>query len=499
MVWDVSDDPVDFDEAVAWFRKRVKMTRAQRDALEEKAKRQAFFVSGVAQLDIVTDAWKALDKALKDGTPLEDFKKAIGPKLEAAWGGSVADPGHRLETIFRNNVQAAYSAGRYEQATNESVLEDRPVWMFDAILDGRETTVCRECDGTKLPADHEWWKTRVPPLHHRCRSTIITLTEEEAGELTKKPTTAKAQDGFGLPPDEREAAEALERWAHEKVTAAPPALAEIAPSKIPLRRTDIEFVDSIDPKKLKKELGCTVDGDLHGVSKKLFKGKCPSPESWKHVWEVPEGYEVKFTSFSAENGKLAVKADIYNSHGEMVVSGMDRDFRLDENGILRAHNAYLEVAAKAQKDKIGEHLSRSSIRAFMDIGVKFVDLEPAWIGRYTWASFGFSWDEREDATWKAKFRDYLIKVHKLDSDDVDEALKGVRGAAHELAKFDIPGLKVRTSEEIHGDDVRIEDVHVGKAFLLDNRWVSYPDFKGKLRLDDPDDVGLKRAKERLKI
>lgn len=218
MTWKVSDDPVDFDEAIAWFRKRVKMTRAERDKLDAKARRQAFWVANIAQLDLVAETWAALDRAASNGTTLEDFKKEIGAKLEAAWRGSVDDPAWRLETIFRTNVQGAYGAGRYEQATHEDILEDHPIWMFDAILDGRETDICRACDGTKLPANDPWWKTHIAPLHYNCRSTFITLTEKEAGRITLVKPTATPQGGFGAAPDD---GEAIDQWAAQKVANAP--------------------------------------------------------------------------------------------------------------------------------------------------------------------------------------------------------------------------------------------------------------------------------------
>ena len=204
MVWDVSDDPVDFDEAVAWFRKRVRMTKADFEQRSAVAKRKAFTVANVTQLDLIRHAWNAVDKALKDGTSLEDFKKAVGPELLKAWGESVEDPAWRLETIFRTNVQLAYGAGRHKQATHPDVRADRPIWMFDAILDGRETEVCRECDGTKLPSDDPWWTIHTPPMHFNCRSSFIAMTEDEAGKLTTKPPKTKPLTGFGLPPGDDE-------------------------------------------------------------------------------------------------------------------------------------------------------------------------------------------------------------------------------------------------------------------------------------------------------
>lgn len=200
MTWKVSADPIDFDEAIAWFRKRVAMTRAERDRLDAESKRKAFFVSHVAQVDIVRHAWESIDKALAKGTPLADFKKEIGPALRAAWAGAVETPAWRLETIFRTNVQSAYAAGRFRQAQHPDIAEDRPVWMFDAILDSRTTPTCKACDGTKRPADDEWWLTHLPPLHFNCRSHFIALSEKQAGKITLHPPTAKPDDGFGHVP-----------------------------------------------------------------------------------------------------------------------------------------------------------------------------------------------------------------------------------------------------------------------------------------------------------
>jgi hypothetical protein len=229
VAWKVSNDPVEFRDAIAWFRKRVAMTKAAADQLTAVEKRKAFWIAGAAQLSMVEQAWKATDAAIKKGASLEDFKKDIGDKLKAAWGGSVANPAWRLETIFRNNAQLAYGAGRHAQANHPDVICDRPVWMFDAILDGRETLICKACDGTKLPATDAWWSTHTPPLHHNCRSSIITLDVASAGALTKKPTSDAPDKGWGLPPsadewtpDTSATPKPLKKVFDDKAKAAPP-------------------------------------------------------------------------------------------------------------------------------------------------------------------------------------------------------------------------------------------------------------------------------------
>lgn len=206
-MWDVAWSIERFEEAIEWFREKTPLTEDAYEALSDRAKRKAFSVAGVAQLDLVADVMRSIDDALQEGTSLEDWKKAIGPSLTKAWGGSVASPGWRLETIFRTNVQHAYAAGRYAQATDPDVLAARPFWQFDAIIDGRTSKICEDADGTVLPADSEWWGAHHPPCHFACRSQVITLTAaqaKKAGGVTEKPTKTKAQGGFGLLPSRDE-------------------------------------------------------------------------------------------------------------------------------------------------------------------------------------------------------------------------------------------------------------------------------------------------------
>lgn len=204
-MWPVGFEPVEFKEARDWFLQRVPMTREEVDKLDATAKRRAFFVSQVAELDIITQAWRATDGAIEKGQTLEDFKKEIGPKLEAAWAGSVANPAARLETIYRTNVQHAYAAGRYEQMNAPAVRKRRPYREFNAIMDGRTSPICAPLDGTVLAVDDEFWQTHLPPLHFQCRSTVLALTEEQAkakGIAPRPPDGPAPLEGFGGTPDQ---------------------------------------------------------------------------------------------------------------------------------------------------------------------------------------------------------------------------------------------------------------------------------------------------------
>ncbi len=191
--------PGSYKEAVEWHRQRVPMTDEEFAHIEQAAHERAFKIAGVAQADIVREVWEAIDDAIAEGSTLEEFQKAIRHSLAAAWG---EERPWRVENIFRTNVQHAYSRGRWEQQTDPAVRDLRPFWWFLAILDTRTTPTCRSSNDTILPADHPWWRTHNPPLHFQCRSTIATLTEEQARArgVTAAPSSEAVPEGFGAQP-----------------------------------------------------------------------------------------------------------------------------------------------------------------------------------------------------------------------------------------------------------------------------------------------------------
>lgn len=192
-----------FEQAIAWFRARVPMTPGAWRRLRGDARRQAWTVSNVARLDVVTQVWRAMERAIAEGRPLEDFQRDVAETLLEQWKGTSINPAARLETIFRTNVQSAYAAGRWQQMTDPDVLRARPYWQYDAVLDGRTTHLCRSLHGTILPADHDFWKTRYPPNHFGCRAGVRSLTRRQAERLggeTRNVPVLESMPGFDTIP-----------------------------------------------------------------------------------------------------------------------------------------------------------------------------------------------------------------------------------------------------------------------------------------------------------
>ncbi|RTH26277.1 phage head morphogenesis protein, partial [Thermus scotoductus] len=193
MAWTVEPDPLRPEEALRWFRARLPLPDPEFRALGEEARRRAFFVAGLAALDMVQETMDALARALEEGRPFEDFQRELSDRVKNAWGEGSR---HRLETVFRTNLQLAYGAGRWKEAV--SARELRPYWGLSVVLDGRTSKICRPLAGIVLPADHPFWRTHVPPLHHNCRTALVTYTREEGERRAwKEPPPHEPQAGFG--------------------------------------------------------------------------------------------------------------------------------------------------------------------------------------------------------------------------------------------------------------------------------------------------------------
>lgn len=193
-----SAEPSRYDRSVEWFRARVPMTDAEFAALAGAAEDQAFWVAGAAELDLVDEVYTGVADALAQGTSLEDFKAAVAEDLYGAWGEPNAN---RVETIFRVWVQRSYQAGRYTEQTDEDVTQALPYLRYSAVLDSRTTEICQELDGTILRADDPYWQTHWPPNHFNCRSTLVSLSDEEAQAdgISDTGPPVVPDDGFGVP------------------------------------------------------------------------------------------------------------------------------------------------------------------------------------------------------------------------------------------------------------------------------------------------------------
>lgn len=190
MTWAAPAEVERFDDAVDWFMARTVMTKDQAATLTQGARKDAFWVGAGLQADQVQRVMDEITDALETGEAFEEWRERVRNDL-------FSDA--HAETVFRNAVQRSYNAGRWEQMHDPDVVALRPYLVFDAILDDGTTEICQACNETTLPHDDPWWESHVPPLHHRCRSSIRSLRESEAKRrgITETPPENEPEGDWG--------------------------------------------------------------------------------------------------------------------------------------------------------------------------------------------------------------------------------------------------------------------------------------------------------------
>lgn len=164
--------PVQPEAAIAFWASRSAMTAAEMKGLAEDARKRAFYVTGLAERDAVQTVKDAIGEALKNGETLADFKERIKDVIQSqGWHD------HRVETIFRNNLQTAYSAGRYQKM--QAVKTFRPFWQYYTAGDERVRPPHAVLSELVFPADHPFWDSNYPPNGHKCRCGVRTLSRRQ--------------------------------------------------------------------------------------------------------------------------------------------------------------------------------------------------------------------------------------------------------------------------------------------------------------------------------
>lgn len=135
-----------------------------------------FSIAGKASLDQLQAVLGSLEEVLQNGSTFEKWRKDIRVQ-------DLGLPKHRLDNIFRTNIQAAYNRGHWENFTQHK--NTRPYLMYDAINDTRVRPTHLAMDGIIRPVGDSFWNTHFPPSGFRCRCKCISLTDRQARERSK--------------------------------------------------------------------------------------------------------------------------------------------------------------------------------------------------------------------------------------------------------------------------------------------------------------------------
>ena len=210
-----------FREAIHAARNRgVVLPDTYYGQLQGVARSYAFSVAGISQLGQIKGVLDSLTSNLENGGTFREWQRQV---RDGEIG--VELPDHRLENIFRTNLQGHLARGRCEHI--ERHRDTRPYLRYSAVNDSRTRPSHAAMHGTIARVDDAIWGTWMPPNGYQCRCTVVSLTEKQAqarGVDTGSDTGASApadvapDNGWGYSPCEypdKGTRDALERYGVE--------------------------------------------------------------------------------------------------------------------------------------------------------------------------------------------------------------------------------------------------------------------------------------------
>lgn len=175
-----------FDEAIKYFRDKLRVPTAGWTDLWQGQHARAFTVAGAIREDLLRDMQAAILKAIAGGGTLAEFRKDFD-RIVATYGWQYKGGRNwRTRVIFNTNLRMAHAAGKWDQA--QRLKKARPYLRYVAIDDSRTRELHRHWHNTVLPIDDPWWQTHYPPNGWNCRCTTQSLSERDLKRFGIKPS-----------------------------------------------------------------------------------------------------------------------------------------------------------------------------------------------------------------------------------------------------------------------------------------------------------------------
>jgi hypothetical protein len=192
-----------FQEAIDYFATKQNIdTNSWRD-LQGLDYDVAFAVAG-AKGALLQDMRDAVQKAIEQGTTLQEFRKDFDRIVQTRGWSYSGDRDWRTNTIYNTNLRTAYAGGRWEQIQQTKNKRPYLQWRHGGSRDPRPLHIA--LDRKVFSLDDPFWQTMGnPPVGYGCLCQVFALSDRDLKRLKLKvedaPKLGSEYGGIPVEPD----------------------------------------------------------------------------------------------------------------------------------------------------------------------------------------------------------------------------------------------------------------------------------------------------------
>ncbi len=164
-----------YDEAIKYLQEKIPSLYDDIEEITAANAQKYFWVKKSTSLELTKKMQNDLIHSLKEGISFKEWTKTFNMDLYNSLG--ITNSGSYTETVYRTNVQNAYSAGRFERQERQAV--NFPYWQYNSLMDSVTTEICTQLNDKVYRSDDPIWKEIYPPSHYNCRSSVIAYSQDD--------------------------------------------------------------------------------------------------------------------------------------------------------------------------------------------------------------------------------------------------------------------------------------------------------------------------------
>ena len=171
-----------FKEQIEFFRRKINIPTNSYADIYNNEHDYAFVVAGANRNALLNDFRAAIDKAISQGTTLDEFRQDFAEIVEKHGWSYNGSFNWRSRVIYETNLNSSYQAGRYQQL-RDAKFPYMEYWHSDYVEHPRE--LHQSWDHLVLDFNDPWWNTHFPPNGYGCQCRVRGRTKGDLKRMGK--------------------------------------------------------------------------------------------------------------------------------------------------------------------------------------------------------------------------------------------------------------------------------------------------------------------------